>query len=306
MSDDEVLPAGLADDARVVAVRVDVAADVLPHRVEDGRRPGEVDPGQLGAGERCVADRRAGAVDEVDDAVGQARLLEQAHHVVGGERGRRGRLPEDGVSHQGRRRGQVAADRREVERRHGEDEALERAVLHPVPGAWRRVRLFLVDARHELDVEAPEVGQLAGGVDLRLVRRLRLAEHRRRVQGRPPRPREQLGRAKEDRRPLLPGHAVPVVAGLAGRCDRLFNLRGAAGVDVGENVIFSVRHHGLEGLTRLHVLAADHERDLDPLALELAQSLLQLGALRRARSVVLDGLVPGLRRQRDRGTAHLP
>ena len=63
-------------------------------------------------------------------------------------------------------------------------EALERPVLHPVPDAGRRDRLLRVDAQHELDVEAEEVDQLAGGVDLGLVRGLRLAEHRRRVERR--------------------------------------------------------------------------------------------------------------------------
>src|SRR5205814_4441237 len=38
VGDDEVLATRLADDARVVAVRVDVAAHGLPHRVEDARR----------------------------------------------------------------------------------------------------------------------------------------------------------------------------------------------------------------------------------------------------------------------------
>ena len=57
--DDEVLAAGLADDARVVAVLGDVRADRLPHRLEDRGRAGEVDAGEIGARERGVADLRA-------------------------------------------------------------------------------------------------------------------------------------------------------------------------------------------------------------------------------------------------------
>src|SRR6185436_1766580 len=118
-----------------------------------------------------AANGRSWAVDEVDDAVRQPGLLEEAHDEVGGEGGRRRRLPDDGVPHQRGRAGQVAGDSREVERRYGEDEALEWSVLEAVPGARRRVRLLLVDARHELDVEAEEVGQFARGVDFGLVGR---------------------------------------------------------------------------------------------------------------------------------------
>jgi len=73
---------------------------------------------------------------------------------------------------------------------------------------------------------------------------------------------------------------------------------------IGEDVALAVRHHRFEGLCGLDVLATDHQGDLDPVTLQLAQTLLQLLALRRSRRVVLDGLVSWLRRQRDRGAAH--
>ena len=47
MRDDEVLAAGLADQARIAAVLVDVLADLLPHAVEDGGAAGEVHAGEL-------------------------------------------------------------------------------------------------------------------------------------------------------------------------------------------------------------------------------------------------------------------
>ncbi len=242
MRDDEVLAAGLADDARVVAVARDVLADRLPHPVEDGGRAGEVDAGEVSARERRIADGGAGAVDEVDHARRQARLLEELHQEVRGVRRGRGRLPDDGVAHQRRRGREVAADRREVERRDREDEALERPVLEPVPDARRGDRLLLVDARHELDVEAPEVDELAGGVDLRLVRGLRLAEHRRGVERLPPRAGEQLGGAEEDGGALLPRRARPVLPRVGRGGDRALDLGRAALVDVGEDVRALVRH----------------------------------------------------------------
>ena len=90
------------------------------------------------------------------------------------------------------------------------------SIRFQTPG--RGDRLLLVDPRHELDVEAPEVDQLAGRVDLGLVGGLRL------VRASSPRssvarhgPGEQLGRAEEDRGALLPRRARPVLPGLRRR-----------------------------------------------------------------------------------------
>ena len=246
-------------------------ADRLPHALEDAGRAGEVHAGEVLACERGVADLRAGAVDEVDHAVGQAGLLQQLHQEVRGVgRGRRG-LPDDGVPHQRGARREVAADRGEVERRHREDEAFERAVLQPVPDAGRGDGLLLVDARHVADVEAPEVGELAGGVDLRLVRGLRLAEHRRGVERGAPRAGEQVGRAKQHGRALFPRRARPVVPRGGGRVDRLLHVRGVALRHLRQDVSLVVRHHLVERLGELDVLAADHERYLDLLPGELRQ-----------------------------------
>ena len=281
-------------------------SDRVPHRLEDRGRAGEVDPGELRARERGVADRRARAVDDVDDAVREARLAQDLQRVVGRERGRRRRLPDDGVAHQRRRAGEVAADRGEVERADREDEALERPVLHPVPDPGRGDRLLRVDPEHELDVVAPEVDQLGRGVDLGLVRRLRLVQHRRRDEGRAPRAGEQLGRAEEDGRALLPRQARPVGVRLAGGVDRLLDVLGAALGDVGEDVLLAVRHHRLGRLLRLDLLAADHHRDRDPLALHLRQPDAQLLALGRAGRVAADGLVDRRGRSEDAGSAHAP
>jgi hypothetical protein len=120
-----------------------------------------VNSGEVGTGEHRIADRRPAAVDEVDDAVRQPCLLEEAHRVGGGERGRRCRLPDDRVPHQRGRAGQVPTDRREVERAHGEDEALERPVLHAVPDAGGGAGLLGIDPGDVVDVEAEEIDQLA-------------------------------------------------------------------------------------------------------------------------------------------------
>ena len=153
----------------------------------------------------------AAAVDEVDHAVGGRPGLLRRAASCSRRRARRSRRASRRTVFpiSAGEVGQVAADRREVERADGEDEALERPVLQPVPDARRRDRLLLVDPRHELDVEAEEVDQLAGGVDLGLVRRLRLVEHRRGDERRPPRAGEQLGGAQEDGGALLPRRPAP-------------------------------------------------------------------------------------------------
>ena len=185
----------------------------------------------------------------------------------------------------------MPADAAEVERADREDEALERPVLHPVPDPGRRVRLLGVDPEDVVDVVAPEVDHLADGVDLRLVRRLGLVEDRRRVERRAPRPGEELGGSEEDGRALVPRHPRPVVVrGVCG-CDRLLDVLRTTLGDVGEDVGLAVRHHGLEGLVGVDVLAADDHRDGDPLALHLSQPSLELGAFGRAGGVGLDGLV---------------
>ena len=79
--------------------------------------------------------------------------------------------------------------------------------------------------------------------------------------------------------------------------------RAALG-DVREDVALAVGHDGLEGLVRLDVLPADDERDLEALALHLAEPVLQLLALGRAGRVGLDRLVDGRRWREDARGAH--
>ena len=108
--DDEVLAAGLADDARVGAVRRDVLADRAPQVLERRGRAGEVDAGQVRVHQRDVGDRGAMPGEHVDDAGRHPGLLEQLHQEVRRELLRHGRLPEHGVAHQ-RRRGRAGCRR---------------------------------------------------------------------------------------------------------------------------------------------------------------------------------------------------
>ena len=86
--------------------------------------------------------------------------------------------------------------------------------------------------------------------------------------------------------------------------DRALDVRRVPLRDLCEHVVVVVRHDGLEGRPRLDALAADHERDVEPLARHLREPLLELGALRAARRVPANGLVDGGRRTEDAGGAH--
>ena len=291
MRDDEVLAAGLADDARVVPIVRDVRADRLPHSLEDRGGAGEVHASEVRACQRGIPDLRARPVDEVDDAGREPGGLVQFHQVVRGVRRGRRRLPEDRVPHQRGAAREVAADRREVEGRHREDKTFERPVLHPVPRSGRRQRLLLVDAEHELHVEAEEVRQLTRRVDLGLVDGLGLSQHGGGVERRAPGAGQELGGAEEDGRAVLPRRPVPLLPRVGGRLDRLLDVRGAAFVHGRQHVALVVWHHRFERVARAHLLAADHERQLELLRLHLVQPALQLLALGRSRRVVLHRFV---------------
>src|SRR2546425_6974919 len=101
--------------------------------------------------------------------------------------------------------------------------------------------------------------------------RLRLAEHRCRVQRLAPRPRKQLRRAEEYRRTFLPRCPRPVVPRVTGGADRALDLVCGAPVDGCEHMRAVVRLDGVERVAGAHLLAADHERELELLRLELGQ-----------------------------------
>ena len=162
---------------------------------------------------------------------------------------------------------------------------------------WRGDRLLLVDPRHELDVEAVEVDRArrrrrsrpggrssTGRASSR--RSASSARGRRAARRRAGRSRRAPPRASRDQS----SQASP-----AASIARSTSF-GAALVDVGEHVALAVGHDGLGRRAGGHVLAADHERDLDPLALHLVEPAAELLALGRSGRVVLDGLVDRLRR----------
>ena len=227
--------------------------------------------------EARVGDLRGVPGHHVDDARRKSGRLEQLHDVVGGEHRGGRRLPDDRVPHERGRRGEVSADRREIEGGHRVDESLERAIVELVPHPVTRDRLFGVELLRVRRVEAPEIRQLARRVDLGLKHGLRLAEHRRRVQRGAPGGREELGRLQEDRGAILPRPVGPFLPGGVRRLDRLRDMLGGRLVPVAQHMLVIVRHHRLRGLSGANLPATDEDRDVDALVRHRLEASLELG-----------------------------
>ena len=109
---------------------------------------GEGDAAHVGVADEHVADLRAAAGDDVQHAVGHARLGEQARDLERRQRRRRGRLGHDRVA-RGQRRRDLRAQQgqREVVGRDRRTDAHRAADDHPVGGAEGR-RQLLMGAAH--------------------------------------------------------------------------------------------------------------------------------------------------------------
>ena len=243
--------------------------------------------------ERHVADRETVAGQQVDDTRRQASSLEQLQRQLRGETLRGGGFPEHDVAHQRRCRRQIARNRGEVEGRDGVDEPLERAVVEPVPDAGGIERGLLgQDPAGEGDVEAPEVGELAGRVDLCLVGRLGLPEHRRRVEPCAPRAAQQVGGAQQDPGPVVEGQLPPGRRGCHRRVDRLPSVGVVGARAAGQEQLVAVRCPDLEGRPSAGApLAADAGLQVGRLGSQCGQLGVERGTLGRAGAVAEHRLV---------------
>ena len=295
MRDHEVLAAGLAHDAGIAAVHRQVVGDGLPQLAEHARAAGEVEAGELRMAEDHVACRAPRHMHQVDDPVRQAGLMEEFHDHLGAVHLALRRFPHGHVAHQGGRAGQVAGDAGEVEGREREHEAFQRPVLDPVPGGLRTVHgLVAVDLRHVLHVEAQEVRELAGRVDLRLENVLALGQHGGRVHPRPVRSAEQVGRLQEDRRTVLPGHGLPGRLRRQRGINGPLHMVGRAEVGMADGVLVIVRRRYRAPVVRRHAFGADPHGQVLLLLQEAFQFVDDLLPLRGAGRVAQHGFVGGV------------
>ena len=148
-------------------------------------------------------------INQVNYSVGKARFAKDFHDYPCRIDLRIGRLPQCHVAHQSGRRGKVSGNCREVERRNGQDESLQRTVLHAVPNSGRALRLLGVDFDHELHVKAQKIGEFAGRIDFGLVHCFGLSQHGCRIDFVAVGPTHEVGRAQENSGAFKPGHGRP-------------------------------------------------------------------------------------------------
>ena len=110
----EVLATGLADNARVAQVPVNVVADLLPERAEDVGRAGKVETGEHAVREDLV-DERDGRVavrarKELNDVLRETGLEEDVEDEPRGVGRARRRLPDEDVADKSRSTDKVGGD----------------------------------------------------------------------------------------------------------------------------------------------------------------------------------------------------
>src|SRR5207253_10367209 len=128
----------------------------------------------------------------------------------------------------------------EVEWRDGVHEPFERAIVEVIPYPGDRQRLLGVDPLGVVDVEAEEVDQLTGGIDLRLMHGLRLPEHCGRVDDGPVARGEEIRGLEKDRGPPLEPPRRPFPPGRLRGGDGRPYLVGTGLLHFGEDVTVDV------------------------------------------------------------------
>ena len=293
MGEDEVLAARLAHQPWIAAVLVESIGDALPELMEDRRRPGKMDAGETRIGDQHIAYGSGLARDELDHARGQAGLLENLIEEPIRQHRRGRRLPECHVAEYGRCGGEVATDRGEVERRDRVDKSFERPIVEPVPHARHRDRLFVQQPFGIVHIEAEEVGEFARGIDLRLVRRLPLAQQRGGVHPRAPRAAQQVGGLHEYGSAIGECPVLPILLCLGGAVDGVLQQRCRRLMHRGELVPVPLRRGDVDGLAGAMFEAVDDDGDVGDSAAEFLDRGLKCRALRGARGVTENRFVDG-------------
>lgn len=233
----EVLAASLANDSGVgsVAALGNTLANGTIKLAEDGRASGVVKSSELLVSEDGPGDLFGVTRDELNDVLGQTGLEQDLVDEPVGGNGEVTGLPNHDVAHEGGGTRQVAGNGREVEGAHGVDETLEGAVLETVPQAGRIVFGLL---REELlgvvDVEAEEVSQLGGGINLGLPGVLALTENGSGHDLVPVLVGDEIGSFEEDGGTIGERESLPRGLGRQGSINGLVDIGGSGSVVVGD------------------------------------------------------------------------
>jgi hypothetical protein len=112
---------------------------------------------QIRARERDIGNSKCIRMYEVNHTGRQSGCLQEFHDIVGRQRGRWRRLPEDRVAHQRWSTRQIARDGREIEWGESKDKSLERAVVTTIPNPVDGDRLLTIYPLHIVNIEAKKI-----------------------------------------------------------------------------------------------------------------------------------------------------
>lgn len=296
MNEMEVLTTGLTDDTGVATVGVDALANLPPELTEDVGGAGEVKGGKVTVGEDLTGNLLGITGNELDDAGGKTGFLEDlVDEVVGVGGGGRG-LPDDDVTHEGGGGSEVTADGGEVEGGDGVNEALEGTEFGAVPDAIGVLEgLDLVDVLGVIAVEAEEISEFSGGVNLGLPGVLALTKHGGGHELVPVLGGDEVSGLEEDGGTVVEGHGLPCVTGGEGALDGLLGEGGIGGLVLAEELLVLARHGlalELLSLGGMELLAVDHDGDLEGGgAVHTVDGSAKLLSLLASRSIVVHGLI---------------
>ena len=107
MYEDEILATGLAHEARIAYVAVEVLTGLLPETLERSRGACEMNASEILRLGSHLANQGTAARQEVHYAVRQSGFLVELHEIVVRKQGGGGRLPQCHVTHQDRRHAEV-------------------------------------------------------------------------------------------------------------------------------------------------------------------------------------------------------
>jgi len=263
MGDDEIFTTGLTHHAGVGAVLADVHPDFLPQVLEHTGATGEVKPGEVAVLENDISHFGAVGVDQVDDAGGQACFFEKLHDHYGAVDLGFSRLPDHGVATHCRCGREVGGDAGEVERRGGEDETFQGAVLQLIPDrSGADERLFAVNFLKEVSVEAEEVTHFGHRVNFRLVSVFALGKHRGGVHPGTVRAGEEVRSPQENGGAFVPGGVRPALFCGKGGVNRLVHVLLGTAVKMTEKVLVLVWWVDAYFFTFQHPFAVDESGKL--------------------------------------------
>lgn len=190
---------------------------------------------ELLVGEDGLGNLHGVARYELNNVLGETSLKKNLVDEPVGGNGRVTGLPDNDVTHQGRGAGQVASNGSEVEGAHSVDETFERAVLEAIPETRRVVlRLLGEELLGVVDVEAEEISQLGGGVNLGLPCILALAQDRGGHDLIAILVGDEVSGLEEDGGTVGEGESLPCGLGSQSCVDGLVDIGGSGSVVVGD------------------------------------------------------------------------